>query len=118
MPGTFLCRCVLTDLSFYNTELTGSRFCWNDFIDCDFTDADLSLCDLRCSVYERVRFIRANLQKADMRRSDFIDCDFTEARMEGAILTRAQIKELPLSNAQRNYIVCKREISRLPKGAP
>src|SRR5690242_5417709 len=54
MPSVFFCRCGIEDISFRNTSLVDSSFCWNDFINVDFTDADLSRCDMRCSVYENV----------------------------------------------------------------
>ena len=52
MPSIFFCRCGVYEISFRNTSLVDSIFCWNDFVDVDFTDADLSRCDLRCSIFK------------------------------------------------------------------
>ena len=116
MPGVFLCRCGVYNISFRNTSLVDSSFCFNDFIDVDFTNADLSRCDLRCSLFENIPFVHANLTDADLRSSDFTNCDFSGAQMQGAKLTRSQGKELVLSEEQRAVIAWKRSVGRTPKG--
>jgi uncharacterized protein YjbI with pentapeptide repeats len=67
-----------------NTDLNQSFKCWNDFIDCDFTGADLTCCDLRASVFEGCSFVRCKLIGADLRWSDFEGCDFPDADLTGA----------------------------------
>ena len=80
------------------------RSCWNDFIEVNFTDADLSGSDLRASLFRRVAFVRANLRNADLRRSTFETCDFADADMAGAKLTRKQGEGIHLSDEQRRVI--------------
>jgi uncharacterized protein YjbI with pentapeptide repeats len=68
--------------------LSESSLCWNDFIEVDFTEANLSKSDLRASVFQKVKFVRADLQNADLRRATFQDCDFSGANLHGARLSR------------------------------
>jgi uncharacterized protein YjbI with pentapeptide repeats len=82
----------------------GRTLCWNDFIEVNFTDADLSGADLRASIFRRVAFVRANLRNADLRRSGFEACDLTDAAMSGAKLTREQAGRIRLSDEQRKVI--------------
>jgi BTB/POZ domain-containing protein KCTD9 len=116
MPSIFFCRCGIEDISFRNTSLVDSSFCWNDFINVDFTEADLSRCDMRCSVFENVPFVRADLRDADLRMSTFENCDFTDANMAGTKMTRSQAKNLSLSDKQMQNIAWKRSNGGVPKG--
>lgn len=75
IPSLFFYRCGVEDISFRNTSLVDSFFCYNDFIEVDFTDGDLSRCDMRCSIFENVKFVRADLRDADLRLSSFENCD-------------------------------------------
>src|SRR5262245_46783838 len=52
LPRTYFGRSLLTRVTFIGTDLSESRMCWNDFIECDFTGTDLSRCDMRASVFE------------------------------------------------------------------
>jgi BTB/POZ domain-containing protein KCTD9 len=83
LPRTFFGRSELERVNFRNTDLSQSWMCWNDFIDCDFTRADLSRCKM-ASVFTRCQFIGADLSRADLRRGSFEGCDFTGANMKGA----------------------------------
>ncbi len=85
LPRTFFGRSELSDIDFRNTDLSGSRMCWNDFIRCDFSAADLSGCDMRASNFRECKFVRTVLKGADLRRSSFEDCDFKGADLTGAM---------------------------------
>jgi len=104
LPRTYFGRSEINDALFCNTDLTESCFCWNDFIDVDFSDAVLARCDLRASSFTRVVFNRADLRGADLRRSSFDDCSFDGALLDRAILTRAQAELIELTDAQRQVI--------------
>jgi hypothetical protein len=58
-------------------------------------------CDLRSSLFARVKFVGADLRAADLRRSSFEACTFVDANMQGAILTRGQDAQISLSRQQR-----------------
>ena len=85
MPRTFFGRSEFIRVRFINTDLSESRICWNDFEDCDFSQADLSGCDLRSSSFTRCSFAGAILRGADLRWSSFEQCDFTGADLSGAV---------------------------------
>ena len=85
LPRTYFGHSTLTRLNFANTDLSGSRMCWNDFVGCEFSGADLSGCDMRASTFTRCKFARAVLCGVDLRRSYFKDCDFTGADLTGAV---------------------------------
>jgi len=85
LPRTFLGRSGFTGVSFKNTDLSGSRMCWNVFANCDFTGADLSGCDMRASVFADCVFDGANLNAANLEHSTFEGCTFTGADLTGAI---------------------------------
>src|SRR4051794_26937893 len=42
IPRTFIRRSEISSISFKNTDLSESTLCWNDFIEVNFTEADLS----------------------------------------------------------------------------
>jgi uncharacterized protein YjbI with pentapeptide repeats len=86
LPRTYFGHSTLDRLKFANTDLSGSRMCWNDFLGCDFGGADLSGCDMRCSTFRDCRFARADLRGADLRRAYFEDCDFAGANLAGALV--------------------------------
>lgn len=85
LPRTYFGHSRLTRLRFANTDLSGSRMCWNDFVGCDFRGADLSGCDMRASTFTGCKFLGAAFRGADLRRSSFKDCDFTGADLTGAV---------------------------------
>lgn len=85
LPRTFFGRSWFVGVSFVNTDLAGSRMCWNDFNRCDFSGADLSDCDMRASHFLGCKFVGAILRGADLRRSSFEECDFTGAELAGAV---------------------------------
>src|SRR2546425_498690 len=51
LPRTFFGKSEVGPVSFKNTDLSESTLCWNDFTEVNFTDADLSRCDLRASFF-------------------------------------------------------------------
>ena len=93
LPRTYFGRSLLERVSFRDTDLSESRMCWNDFIDCDFSSADLRRCDLRASLFRRCVFRNADLSEADLRRSSFEACIFDHAKMRGAIAHRPSAAE-------------------------
>ena len=104
LPRTFFGKAEISSISFQNTDLSESTLCWNDFIEVNFTDADLSGADLRASIFRRVAFVRTNLRNTDLPRSNFKECDFTAADMAGAKLTRKRGEGIHLSDEQRKVI--------------
>ena len=91
LPRTFFGRSGFEQDRFNNTDLSGSRMCWNEFKDCDFSGADLTGCDMRATAFENCKFVGAILRGADLRRSSFNDCDF-RARIWWALsLTRKKL---------------------------
>jgi uncharacterized protein YjbI with pentapeptide repeats len=102
--GLFIGRSELRKVQFRGTDLHLSTFCWNDFIGCDFSEADLSQSDLRASTFDACSFRDANLEGCDFRQSMFDACLFEGARMSGAVLTFGQEPGLNLSPEQRKSI--------------
>ncbi len=90
--------------------------CWNDWLECDFTDAHLTRADLGASEYVRCCFAGARLAHADMRGSAFEECDFTGARMANARLTREQGAQLGLTRSQQMEIDWQDEDGPEPPG--
>jgi uncharacterized protein YjbI with pentapeptide repeats len=105
LPRTFISRCHIEDLSFVNTDLSESWFCWNDFTRVDFSDADLSRADLRCSIFEDVSFERANLSGADLRGSNFARCKFSGANFDRAFLMPGEPEALGLTAEQQKQAI-------------
>lgn len=116
LPRTFFGRSLMREVSFCNTDLIESRMCWDDFIDVNFSLANLTGCDMRASRFERVSFARSDLSYSDLRRSEFTDCDFTEARMHQAKLTRPQGQLLSLSALQCQEVDWQEEEGEEPGG--
>lgn len=116
LPRSFFGRSEISNASFWNTDLTESNLCWNDFIGVDFGHAVLLRSDLRSSLFSRVNFISADLRDADMRLSSFEDCDFTDAQMSGTVLTRAQAALMSLSRDQLDKIAWAIEDGPEPAG--
>lgn len=104
LPRTFFGRSSLERLDFHNTDLSESRMCWNDFLDCDFRHADLTGCDMRASIFTNCTFTGALLRRAEMRGARFAACVFTDADMAGAKLTYFQRLTLRLSPEQKANI--------------
>jgi BTB/POZ domain-containing protein KCTD9 len=116
LPRTFFGRSEISDARFRNADLHESNFCWNDFVDVDFSDSVLSGSDLRASQFERVSFIGANLGSADLRHSTFTQCKFDRASMAGTILTKRQGEGLSLSPAQISAINWVEDEGEEPEG--
>jgi uncharacterized protein YjbI with pentapeptide repeats len=85
LPKTYFGRSLLKGVSLRNADLAKSCMCWNDFVECDFSGADLTGCDMRASNFEDCNFVNAVLDKADLRRSNIEGCDFTGASLVGAV---------------------------------
>jgi hypothetical protein len=115
VPGLYVARSELRRISFRGSDLHMSAVNWCDLLDCDFSAADLSGCDLRASTFVRCVFRGASLAGADLRRSVFEGCEFADAVMTGAVLFRRRKlfglftagddqQALPVSPAQREVI--------------
>lgn len=104
LPRTFFGRSSLERLNVQNTDLSESRMCWNDFVDCDFSHADLTGCDLRASIFKGCTFASATLRRAEMRGATFSRCLFTNSDMASARLTYFQRLTLKLSVEQKANI--------------
>jgi len=104
LPRTFFGRSSFERVNFGNTDLSESRICWNDFIECDFSGSDLIGCDMRASIFKNCKFECARLTNTDLRQSSFEECDLTGAQMDGAKLTHAQWRAMILSKDQEKVI--------------
>ena len=104
LPRTFFGRSEIREVSFRGTDLSQSTGCWNDFVDVDFSEADLSATDLRGSIFQRVSFRGAILRDADLRRTSFSGCTFADADLTGAKLSRSVLWLFRLSAAQRRSV--------------
>jgi uncharacterized protein YjbI with pentapeptide repeats len=100
LPGFFIGRSGLFRVTLRNCDLHLSTWCWNDFVDCDFSGSDLSDSDLRAAIFHQCRFAGAKLRGCDFRRSGFGNCDFTGADLDGALATRDQADSLKLTPQQ------------------
>jgi BTB/POZ domain-containing protein KCTD9 len=116
LPRTFFGRSEINRVSFRNTDLHESNLCWNDFLETDFTGADMARSDMRSSLFKRVTFVNTNLDGADLRRSSLVDCDFEGAAMKGVALTREQGSTLHLSETQRHDIDWRDDVGPEPGG--
>ena len=116
LPRTFIGRSEVRTVSFARSNLSESVACWNDLIDVDFTEANLSSCDLRASVFERVSFAGAKLRGADLRHASFTDCEFSSADLSGAKLTQVAAILLHLSGEQVAQIDWQRDDGPEPEG--
>lgn len=115
LPGLYVGRSELRDVSFAGSDLHLSTVNWTDLTRCDLAGCDLAGSDLRGNTFEECSFGSADLSGADLRCSAFQDCDFAGARMEGAILTRDQATTLSLSEGQRAAVAWTDEAG-LPEG--
>jgi hypothetical protein len=105
LPRTLFVRCRFAGVTFRNTDLRLSCLADGDWIDCDFSDADLVCCDLRGAELFGCRFANARLVGADLRGAKLTGCDFAGADLTGAHLDRALKATLPLSDVQRDRMV-------------
>lgn len=117
MPRTFFARTGIASTLFRDTDLQGSFMCWNDWLDCDFSKANLAQADMRCCQFMYCDFTETDLTTADLRNSDFVHCDFTNAQMSNACLTPDQMQTISLSELQKSMINWKcRKKSEPPYG--
>ena len=116
LPGTFISRSEIRDLSFRDTDLTECTAHWNDFIHVNFSGADLSRSDLRGCVFERVRFVGAALAGVDFRYCGFKKCDFTGAEVTDMKLTAKLGAALKLSREQQSVIDWQADDGEEPAG--
>ena len=116
LPWTFFGRSEIRAASFKGTDLTGTVANWNDFIDVDFSEANLAGADLRATLFERVKFTGASLVGADLRCCGFKQCDFTGADMTDVKLTRKAGTALKLSQEQQYSVDWQDEDGEEPEG--
>jgi BTB/POZ domain-containing protein KCTD9 len=89
LPGFFVGRSSLVNVSFTGSDLRLSTFNWSDFTACDFSGCNLAGSDLRTCRFNDCSFENADLTSADLRRSAFRSCNFTGSRMAGTKIVRA-----------------------------
>ena len=89
LPGLFVGRSSIVNVSFTGSDLRLSTFNWSDFTLCDFSGCNLAGSDLRACRFNSCSFENAELTNADLRRSEFRSCNFTGARMAGVRVVRA-----------------------------
>jgi BTB/POZ domain-containing protein KCTD9 len=104
LPRTYFGRSEIKNSSFVGSDLTESVANWNDFIDVDFSGADLSRFDFRGCALQGVKFGNSALKDADLRCCGFEDCSFEGADMAGVKMTKAAGTSIPLTDAQREVI--------------
>ena len=112
LPRTFFGRSEIHGVSFRSTNLSQSTACWNDFVDVDFGDADLT----GASIFHRVNFRGAILRGADLRRTSFTGCTFADADVTSAKLSRSLLWFFRLSYAQRRSIDWQSDHGPEPEG--
>jgi uncharacterized protein YjbI with pentapeptide repeats len=96
----FVGRSRFKEVDFSNSDLSESRLCWNDFVNCRFQHAILKGCDGRASIWKKCDFRDADLSRCDWRHSRFVKCRFESALCEGMRLTRDQNGHLELDEQQ------------------
>ncbi len=88
LPGLYICRSSLTNVSFAGSDLRLSAFNWADFTNCDFSRCTLTDADLRACAFQGCSFRDADLRGADLRHSTFRSCSFVGAGLAGAKAAR------------------------------
>lgn len=116
LPRTFFGRSEIRATSFVGTDLSESTANWNDFVEVDFSAAELSRCDFRACLIQSVQFVGANLSETDFRHSCLIDCVFTNANLRGAKFTKVAVESLHLSPEQLSVIDWQDEDGDEPEG--
>ena len=116
LPRTFFGRSEIRATSFRDTDLSESTANWNDFIEVDFTGANLSGSDMRACVFERVKFRGATLMGVDFRYCGFKQCDFTEADLTDVKLTQRVGAALRLTPEQQSVVDWHAEDGEEPEG--
>lgn len=101
LPRTSFGRSLVERVNFYDTDLSESVACWNDFVEVVFSSAVLDRADLRASTFQDCSFDRASLVEADLRRSSFFGCSFVGANLSGALVERGAAWLAAVSDQQR-----------------
>jgi uncharacterized protein YjbI with pentapeptide repeats len=101
LPRTYFGRSLVERVNFYDTDLSESVACWNDFVEVVFSSAVLDRADLRASTFQDCSFDRASLVEADLRRSSFFGCSFLGADLRGALAERRAAWLSGVSDHQR-----------------
>ncbi|NOS99678.1 MAG: pentapeptide repeat-containing protein [Phycisphaerales bacterium] len=100
LPGLYIGRSELRDVSLVDSDLHLSTFNWTDFERCDFSRCDLHASDLRGCNFKDCSFTEADLTKADLRCSGFEGCEFSGAKLAAAMLHDGQRHEINLTDEQ------------------
>jgi uncharacterized protein YjbI with pentapeptide repeats len=116
LTRTYFSRSQISDISFFNTDLSESVANWNDFEDVDFSSADMSRFDLRACRVLRTKFVGALLKDADLRCCYFEQCDFSNADLTGAKILREMSIMLNLSAGQNAVVDWQDEDGEEPAG--
>lgn len=104
LPRTLFDGCRFHAVSFHGSDL---HLCClgGDFIDCDFSEVNLTCADLSQARFFGCRFTRAVLIGCELRGATWEYCDFTDANFTGSRMDRALKNVLPLSDTQRRIQV-------------
>jgi BTB/POZ domain-containing protein KCTD9 len=112
VPRSFFARSLLERVSFQNTDLSESWFCWNDFDGCDFSGARLAQSDMRCSYWKNCCFDGADLTHTDLRGSTFENCTFVGANLALAKILPGDDLLAVLSEQQQAGLIQKQQGSK------
>jgi BTB/POZ domain-containing protein KCTD9 len=104
LPRTYFGRSEIKSSSFVGSDLTESVANWNDFINVDFSRADLSKFDFRGCSLQKINFTGSILKDADLRCCGFEDCSFEGADMAGVKMTKEAGTSITLTEDQREVI--------------
>jgi uncharacterized protein YjbI with pentapeptide repeats len=116
LPRTFFGRSEIRATSFRDSDLSETTANWNDFVDVDFSAADISRSDFRACVFERTRFSGAKLAGVDFRHCSFTGCDFAGADLAGAKFTKKTGASLRLSSDQQGTVDWQVDDGEEPEG--
>jgi len=109
IPRCFFARSLLKQVTFHNTDLNESWLCWNNFEYCNFSEARLARCDMRCSYWLNCCFDGTDLTGADLRGSDFVNCTFEGTVFKDTLVLPGDKLIAALSEGQKTGIVLKRQ---------
>jgi uncharacterized protein YjbI with pentapeptide repeats len=104
LPRTYFSRTEIKTCSFAGCDLSESVANWNDFVDVNFSAADLSRFDFRGCNLTQINFGNSILRCADLRCCSFEGCDFTGADLINAKITKEVGASIDLTPAQRETI--------------
>jgi len=110
LPGLEVIYCELEEVSWINSNLSGTVWRGNAFFQVDFTGAGLTDTDWRCSYLTNINFYRADLRNADLRHTVMENCNLGDAMLDGAQVPARLLTKLDLTARQlKSIVVCHKE---------